>query len=1200
MQAGMPVSRPRGQRAAYAIALVFAVLALGCVEEPTSETGTPASAVAASATEQTGEAGADVSAPPAVRVLDRSGQPIAGVAVTFSVVAGAGEVAGASPRTGTDGRAAVERWRLGPVPGENAVVAAIDGLPAIRFVATGRAGPPARIDILAGDGQSGVAGATLPVRLAVRVVDRNGNPVQAGTAVTFTVIEGGGSAAPATASTDANGRAETVFTLGRTIGRNIVRAGAQGVSQSPQFTATATAGQAASLRLVSGNGQTAVAGEVLAQPIVVEALDANGNPVGAGTVVRFEALGANPGAFGPLLATTDAAGRASAQWRLGPRVGPNSGSAALPAAGAPIPLSATGTAGPAAALHVVSGDQQVAIAGYEVAAPIVVRATDANGNAVGAGVTIHFDGPGSTFTPATVMTDATGSAQARWSLPTAAGPATGRAHLGGGAGQATFTATALAGAAASLTIVSGNSQTAAAGSALPAPLIVQAADAYGNPVGAGHVVTFVVVTGGGSVAPASATTNAAGQAQASWTLGPTPGAQTARAALPALPATAVTFSATATAGAPANIVIISGNNQTGTVGQALGAPLVVEVRDAMNNPVGAGVGVDFAAATGGGSVSPTSTTTNASGRAQTTWTLGTMAGGQTATAALTAAPGTSVTFNATANPGAPAAIVIISGNNQTGTVGQALGAPLVVEVRDASNNPVGAGVGVDFAIATGGGSVSPTSTTTNASGRAQTTWTLGTTAGGQTATAALTAAPGTSVTFNATANPGVPASIVIISGNNQAGTAGQALGAPLVVEVRDASNNPVLAGIAVDFSVTSGGGSVSPTSTTTNASGRAQTSWTQGLIAGPGTARATLVATGGFVTFNATAAAPPFTMVSLNTHTCAFAAWVYCWGLNNTGQVGDGTTVDRLVPTPVTGMLQFVTITAGANHSCGLTAAGAAWCWGLNGSGQLGDGTTTQRLTPVQVSGGIAFARITAGSVHTCGVATNGAAWCWGSNGNGRLGDGTNIQRLTPTLVTGGLTWSTITVGNTHTCGITTGSLAYCWGSNANGRLGDGTTTQRLTPTLVSGGLTWIAISAGVSHTCGIETGGAGRCWGDNSNGRLGDGTAAQRTVPTAISGGFTYDAISAGGSHTCALSGGVARCWGLNSNGRLGDGTTAQRLTPTLVSGGITFTSIGTGASHGCGTTTSTLYCWGLNTNGRLGDGTTTQRLVPTAVIQP
>ncbi len=1097
MQAGMPVSRPRGQRAAYAIALVFAVLALGCVEEPTSETGTPASAVAASATEQTGEAGADVSAPPAVRVLDRSGQPIAGVAVTFSVVAGAGEVAGASQRTGTDGRAAVERWRLGPVPGENAVVAAIDGLPAIRFVATGRAGPPARIDILAGDGQSGVAGATLPVRLAVRVVDRNGNPVQAGTAVTFTVIEGGGSAAPATASTDANGRAETVFTLGRTIGRNIVRAGAQGVSQSPQFTATATAGQAASLRVVSGNGQTAVAGEVLAQPIVVEALDANGNPVGAGTVVRFEALGANPGAFGPLLATTDAAGRASAQWRLGPRVGPNSGSAALPAAGAPIPLSATGTAGPAAALHVVSGDQQVAIAGYEVAAPIVVRATDANGNAVGAGVTIHFDGPGSTFTPATVMTDATGSAQARWSLPTAAGPATGRAHLGGGAGQATFTATALAGAAASLTIVSGNSQTAAAGSALPAPLIVQAADAYGNPVGAGHVVTFVVVTGGGSVAPASATTNAAGQAQASWTLGPTPGAQTARAALPALPATAVTFSATATAGAPANIVIISGNNQTGTVGQALGAPLVVEVRDAMNNPVGAGVGVDFAAATGGGSVSPTSTTTNASGRAQTTWTLGT-------------------------------------------------------------------------------------------------------TAGGQTATAALTAAPGTSVTFNATANPGVPASIVIISGNNQAGTAGQALGAPLVVEVRDASNNPVLAGIAVDFSVTSGGGSVSPTSTTTNASGRAQTSWTQGLIAGPGTARATLVATGGFVTFNATAAAPPFTMVSLNTHTCAFAAWVYCWGLNNTGQVGDGTTVDRLVPTPVTGMLQFVTITAGANHSCGLTAAGAAWCWGLNGSGQLGDGTTTQRLTPVQVSGGIAFARITAGSVHTCGVATNGAAWCWGSNGNGRLGDGTNIQRLTPTLVTGGLTWSTITVGNTHTCGITTGSLAYCWGSNANGRLGDGTTTQRLTPTLVSGGLTWIAISAGVSHTCGIETGGAGRCWGDNSNGRLGDGTAAQRTVPTAISGGFTYDAISAGGSHTCALSGGVARCWGLNSNGRLGDGTTAQRLTPTLVSGGITFTSIGTGASHGCGTTTSTLYCWGLNTNGRLGDGTTTQRLVPTAVIQP
>ena len=993
MAAGTLTARARANRIAPLVLPFLAVLMIGCEEDPTSLGDTPASAVAASDTTQTGEAGADAAAAPSVRVTDRTGLPLAGIPVTFSVIAGGGEVIGSSPRTGTDGRAAVERWRLGPGIGDNVVVAAIEGLPPIRFVATGRAGPPARIEIIAGDAQTAVAGAPLPTRLAVRVTDRNGNAVQSGTGVMFAVTEGAGTAAPATASTDATGRAETVLTTGGTAGRNAVRASVQGVTQTVQFTATGTAGPAASLRLVSGNAQTGVAGEVLAQPIIVEVIDANGNPVGVGTIVRFEALGTSPGAFGPLVATTDATGRARAQWRLGPNVGPNTGTASLQETGNPVALTATGSVGAPAVLTMVSGDVQVGVAGYEVEAAIVVRATDANGNPMGAGVSIQFDGTG-TFTPATAVTDATGTAQTRWSLSTTAGPNAGRGHFGGGAGAVLFSATGMAGAPASLTLVSGNGQTAPVSTALPSPLVVQVADVYGNAVGAGAAVSFAVTSGGGSLAPTSATTNSGGQVQAAWTMGPLPVPQSALASLPALPAASVAFSATATVGPPASIVIISGDAQTGTAGQALAAALVVEVRDALNNPVGAG--------------------------------------------------------------------------------------------------------------------------------------------------------------------------------------------------------------IAVTFSVTAGGGSVSPGATSTNASGRAQTSWTQGLIAGAGSARGTLVATSGFVTFTATAAAPPFTVVSATTHTCGFATWVYCWGLNNTNQLGDGTTTDRFVPTPVAGTVQFVQVAAGANHSCGLTSTGQAYCWGLNSSGQLGDGTTTQRSTPTLVSGGITFAMLSAGSVHTCGITAAGAAWCWGSNGNGRLGDGTNTQRHVPTAVSGGLTWSTITTGNAHTCAVETGGAARCWGNNTNGRLGDGTTTQRLTPTLVSGGFTWVTIAAGATHTCGIVTGGSARCWGNNANGRLGDGTTTQRTVPTAVSGGFTYTAISAGGSHTCALSAGVARCWGLNSNGRLGDGTTTQRLTPTAVSGGLTFTSIVAGSSHGCGTTAGTLYCWGLNTNGRLGDGTTTQRLVPTAVIQP
>jgi len=144
--------------------------------------------------------------------------------------------------------------------------------------------------------------------------------------------------------------------------------------------------------------------------------------------------------------------------------------------------------------------------------------------------------------------------------------------------------------------------------------------------------------------------------------------------------------------------------------------------------------------------------------------------------------------------------------------------------------------------------------------------------------------------------------------------------------------------------------------------------------------------------------------------------------------------------------LSFATVSAGVDHTCGVTTAGAAYCWGNNGYGQLGDGTTTDRTSPEAVQGGLGFASVRLGAFYSCGVTTAGAAYCWGDNSTGQLGDGTTTSRTSPVAVTGGLSFAAVSAGLGHTCGVTTAGAAYCWGYNAFGQLGDGTTTDSHAP----------------------------------------------------------------------------------------------------------------------------------------------------------
>jgi len=201
-----------------------------------------------------------------------------------------------------------------------------------------------------------------------------------------------------------------------------------------------------------------------------------------------------------------------------------------------------------------------------------------------------------------------------------------------------------------------------------------------------------------------------------------------------------------------------------------------------------------------------------------------------------------------------------------------------------------------------------------------------------------------------------------------------------------------------------------------------------------------------------------FTSVTAGSfHTCGLTPMgaATCWGDNSLGQLGDGTTTNPVTPVAVAqpAGVTFTSVTAGELHTCGLTPAGAAYCWGGNG-GQLGDGTTTDRLTPVAVAqpAGVTFTSVTAGAFHTCGRTPAGATTCWGVNSRGQLGDGTTTNRVTPVPVAqpAGVTFTSVTAGAFHTCGRTPAGAAYCWGDNSSGQLGDGTTTDGLTPVAVA------------------------------------------------------------------------------------------------------------------------------------------------------
>jgi alpha-tubulin suppressor-like RCC1 family protein len=236
---------------------------------------------------------------------------------------------------------------------------------------------------------------------------------------------------------------------------------------------------------------------------------------------------------------------------------------------------------------------------------------------------------------------------------------------------------------------------------------------------------------------------------------------------------------------------------------------------------------------------------------------------------------------------------------------------------------------------------------------------------------------------------------------------------------------------------------------------------------------------------------------------------VYGCGSNTFGRLGDGTSTNRSTLTLMTNTTGKtpISISCGTYHTMVLMSDGSIYGCGSNGSGQLGDGTTTQRLTLTLTTNSIGTPlSISCGQTHTIVLMSDGTIYGCGSNFNGQLGDGTTTQRTTLTSITNstGQIPVSISCGNGHTMVLMSDGTIYGCGRNNAGQLGDGTTTQRTTLTLMtnSTGKTPVSIYCGSNHTMVLMSDGYVYACGFNSSGELGDGTTTQRTTLTQMTVG--------------------------------------------------------------------------------------------------
>ena len=337
------------------------------------------------------------------------------------------------------------------------------------------------------------------------------------------------------------------------------------------------------------------------------------------------------------------------------------------------------------------------------------------------------------------------------------------------------------------------------------------------------------------------------------------------------------------------------------------------------------------------------------------------------------------------------------------------------------------------------------------------------------------------------------------------------------------------------------------------------------------------------------------------SHTCVrkIDGTVWCFGNNNAMQLGtpSDSGMFRADPQPVSGLAHAVGIAAGDSHSCALASSATADCWGYNNVGELGNGSTAGTVGLMGVPSLSDAREIVAAGESTCVLKNDGTVLCWGDDTYGQVGDGTTTELGRPlaTPVTSLSDVMGIAVGWTHACALKSAGTVFCWGDNTDGQLGDGTHNSRSTvstPAMISD---VVQIGAGYHHTCAVKRDGTVWCWGSNETGQLGNGTTTASAIPVQAIGVVAAVEVQMNGNdqlgvvaHTCARTAdGSLWCWGSNANFELGDGTTVDRPMPQKVPNVSDAIAVGPGGHHTCiARANSTVSCWGANDKGQLGQG--------------
>jgi adhesin/invasin len=1044
-----------------------------------------------------------------VKVVDPNGAAVPNVSVAFATASGS-----ASPTplsTDAQGLAKV-RWTLGGTAGAVTLTASAANTDPLQVTATATRDS---LTLVSGGGQVRATSAALAAPIVVRLRDAAG-VAMAGVTVTFAPATGtDGVPSPATATTDAQGQAQTTWTLGTAAGTQTLNV-TGGTAVTVPVTATGLA--VGTLTKVSGDAQAAQAGTALANPLVVRVQTAGGIAVPGASVTFTPAAGSV--ALSPAL--TDADGRAQATWTLGTTTGVQNLTATAGTASAAFTATAT-----AERLDLVSGGNQVARPGTILSAPVIVRLVGLNGQNL-AGVTVSFTaGNGGAALPASVTTDADGTARTAWTL----GNALGLQQLTVASGSASVLTVSATAAQNRITLVSGGGQSARINTALADSIVVKVVDPSGAAV---PNVSVAFATASGSASPTPRTTDAQGLAKVRWTLGPAAGA--------------VTLSASATGADPLDVsaralkadsvFLSAGGSQTGLVGAALPQEVVVEVRDKLSQVVMPGIAVTFtpnvAGAANDGTVSAATVITDAAGLARTRWTLGTTKGTKTLNVATVDAGALSLT--ATALQDTSRVVTIVAGPSYTGTVLRTLPS-MTVLVRDRFNNPI-VGDSIRWTDSlTNGITVSPTVSVTGADGQAATTPKLGIAVDSALVRARIVGRNET-VTFLAT---GQVAYSAVETGNF--------FSCALTEEGRS-----YCWGYNRDRQLGKGG--------STKDVDRPSTPITAGdSLLGP------------FQNFRQLALG--------RTHSCgvSVARKLICWG---TGSGAFGATNPAEVNL---GNTTVESVATGEAHSCYVDIDGFARCAGENALGQLGNNSTTATTGNAAVDvldatlARLRFSKVAAGRSFTCGFrrldpldATSRIPYCWGDNALGQLGRNstTGASTASPVVIPVGapaaFDSTSIVTGLDHACVLSSGD-AFCWGSNGFGQLGSSTAPSgpgerqlQMVPVTMPVGVTFVRLAAGEYHTCGLTATGAAYCWGRNSSGQVGDGTQTMRPTPTAVvvPAGVTFQSISLGELHSCAITGiptangtttpiGAVYCWGDNEYGQIGDGTLSGNASPVL-----------------------------------------------------